>query len=434
MVFFLRLLTITTLIVCFVEVEPNAVAQTLTYTEAFRITDGPGVGNIPNNFGISISGAGDVNNDGVNDLIIGASGAPATVPPNPPTALNDGVQTGVATVHSGVDGSTLFAFDGISFSEFGISVSGAGDVNNDGFDDVIVGSPGIGTGSARVFSGNDGSLLHFFSGPGPFFQDLFGESVSGAGDVNNDGFDDVIVAEELGDVVQVFSGNDGSALFTFNVGNFFNSVSGAGDVNNDGFDDVIVGAPSANNFTTSEAVVFSGNDGSTLFTFPLGPASSEVEVSGLGDVNNDGFDDVAAVLFNTNTVDVFSGQDGSQLLSVTGTGNFGSSISDIGDVNNDGFDDLLVGSNSSLNVATLVSGNDGSTLFTLSDPSVGSEVTGLGDINGDGISDFAVSFRDDNPANVRVFVSAVVVPEPCSSCFLMLSLGTLAFGRRRCAI
>ena len=99
-------------------------------------------------FGVSVSAAGDVNGDGFDDLIVGAY-----------RDDNNGSSSGSARVFSGVDGSVLYTFDGDSAGdEFGISVSGAGDVNGDGFDDLIVGADrddnnGTNSGSARVFSG-----------------------------------------------------------------------------------------------------------------------------------------------------------------------------------------------------------------------------------------------------------------------------------------
>ena len=88
-------------------------------------------------------------------------------------------------------------FNGDSeFDQLGYSVSGAGDVNGDGYADLIVGANaddnnGTDSGSARVFSGLDGSILYTFSGDSEFVQ--LGRSVSGAGDVNGDGFADLIV-------------------------------------------------------------------------------------------------------------------------------------------------------------------------------------------------------------------------------------------------
>ena len=131
-----------------------------------------------------------MNNDGFADLIVGARGDD-----------NNGSYSGSARVLSGNGGSVLFTFDGDSAGdEFGISVSGAGDVNNDGFADLIVGASATTTtansGSARVLSGIDGSDLFTFDGDSA--GDRFGVSVSGAGDVNGDGIADFIVGARNG--------------------------------------------------------------------------------------------------------------------------------------------------------------------------------------------------------------------------------------------
>jgi hypothetical protein len=96
--------------------------------------------------------------------------------------------------------TTLYTFNGDStFDGFGFSVSGAGDVNGDGFADLIVGADGddnngSSSGSARVFSGKDGAVLHTFNGDDS--NDQFGGSVAGAGDVNGDGFADLIAGAD----------------------------------------------------------------------------------------------------------------------------------------------------------------------------------------------------------------------------------------------
>ena len=118
----------------------------------------------------------------------------------PPFTLLTVCKWGRARVFSGADGSILYSFTGDSaFDRFGWSVSGAGDVNGDGFDDLIVGAffddnNGFNSGSARVFSGADGSVLYTFDGDS--IGNLFGVSVSGAGDVNGDGVADFIVGAE----------------------------------------------------------------------------------------------------------------------------------------------------------------------------------------------------------------------------------------------
>ena len=346
--------------------------------------------------GISVSGAGDVNGDGFADLIVGATGDDNTAP-----------ASGSARVLSGVDGAVLYNFDGDSINDrFGSSVSGAGDVNGDGFDDLIVGAPfddnnGFSSGSARVFSGIDGSVLYNFDGDP---ASVFGWTVSGAGDVNGDGFADLIVGASSDSIngirtgsARVFSGVDGSVLYDFAgdsaEDDFGISVSGAGDVNGDGFADLIVGASGAdNNGQSSGSVrVFSGVDGSVLYNFDgnLAWESFGGSVSGAGDVNGDGFADliVGASSFSTNrsgSARVFSGIDGSVLYNFDGDSagaEFGISVSGAGDVNGDGLADFIVG-------APQGGANNGGSARVFV-----SQIIILGDCNLDGV----VDFLDINP-------------------------------------
>ena len=337
---------------CLVVAVP-ARAQTTLYT-----FNGDSVGDF---FGVSVSGAGDVNGDGFADLIVGAA-----------QDDNNGADAGSARVLSGLNGSVLYTFNGDSpFDFFGVSVSGAGDVDGDGYADLIVGARGDDnngerSGSARVFSGLDGSILYTFDGDSA--ADTFGASVSGAGDVNGDGFADLIVGAAQDDnngfssgSARVFSGLDGSILFTFDgdsaIDLFGISVSGAGDVDGDGFADIIVGArrDDNNGDSSGSARVFSGADGSVLYTFN-GDSPFDFfggSVSGAGDVDGDGFADliVGAHLDDNNGTDsgsarVFSGFDGSVLYTFDGDSGgdrFGLSVSGAGDVDGDSFADLIVG-------------------------------------------------------------------------------------------
>ena len=394
------------------------------------------------NLGRSVSGTGDVNADGFDDVIVGSIEYDSDIK-----------LLGRAQVFSGKDGSVLYTFDGESENNwFAKSVSGAGDVNGDGFPDLIVGAPfatkiwpplppkhfggkpGDLYGSATVFSGKDGSTLHSFYGDR--FLGHFGRSVSDAGDTDGDGFDDVIVGSprwRIGDGMgqsnekpgraRVFSGKDGSALLTF-FGDSFDSlfgasVSGAGDVNGDRYADVIVGANGDNNNGpySGSARVFSGVDGSVLYTF-LGDSAGDnfgFSVSRAGDVDGDGFDDVivGAVGDEPNgarsgSARVFSGLDGSILYTFEGDSagdRFGFSVSGAGDLNGDGFADLIVGARQDDNNGTdsgsvrVLSGKGGSVLYSIEGQSegdfFGESVSGAGDVNGDGIPDLIVGAPND---------------------------------------
>ncbi len=266
-------------------------------------------------FGFSVSGAGDADADGVNDVVVGAWGE------GHPSA---GI--GVAYVFSGQDGAPLDTLLSPSSASgypirFGYSVSGMGDINGDGYDDILVGASydyvyvpdPVNAGRAHVFSGQDGNVLLSLDSPNPEQSGYFGQSLSGAGDVNGDGVPDAVVGayRESADSTDagrayVFSGIDGSVIYSLvspnqeMYGGFSSSVSGAGDVDGDGYADVIVGAdtesPGGSPDYAGRAYVFSGFDGSLLSTLvsPNEEAHGDFgqAVSHAGDVNSDGYADV----------------------------------------------------------------------------------------------------------------------------------------------
>jgi VCBS repeat-containing protein len=394
------------------------------------------------NLGWSVAGAGDIDGDGVPDLIAGA-----------PFDDQATLDAGSVRVFSGASGSAIYTFVGDSVSDFfGWSVAGAGDVNGDGVADIIVGAPGddnngTSSGSARVFSGADGSALYTFDGDAA--SDNFGWTVASAGDVNGDGHADLIVGASGNDTngaesgtARVFSGIDGSVLFTFNgdsAGDRLGySVAGAGDVDGDGVPDLIVGAYlDDNNGTDSgSARVFSGADGSVLYTFDGDSPADQFgfSVAGAGDVDGDGFADLIVGArgddnngTSSGSARVFSGATGAVLFTFNGDSSFdvfGVSVAGAGDVDGDGHADLVVGADSDDNNGTssgsarVFSGADGSALYTFDGDSAqdrfGYSVAGAGDINGDGFADVLVGARgDDNTGlfesgSVRLFVSNAV--------------------------
>ena len=248
--------------------------------------------NSGDNFGGALSIAGDVNGDGFDDLIIGASGFDPS---------------GSAYVYSGVNGALLYQWQNgqTSSDTFGESVSAAGDVNGDGFDDLIIGASKSGnSGSAYVYSGVNGALLYQWDGGSA--GDGLGGSVSGAGDLNGDGIPDVVVGAQYTHnnnrgSAYAYSGADGALLYEWTGEGvaiwFGSSVSGAGDVNGDGFEDVIVGArlESAGGLLYSGAAyVYSGVNGALIYTWGGQNPSDHLgcAVSGAGDTNGDGIDEL----------------------------------------------------------------------------------------------------------------------------------------------
>lgn len=205
-------------------------------------------------FGYSLSGAGDLDLDGHADFIVGA--------PADNFATGD-EKLGYARVFSGRTGSQLFEFVGDENRDwFGKGVSGGGDVNGDGIPDLICGAPGDHhfiwphrSGYAVAYSGQDGSKLFRLDGEYP--GEIFGWAVDCNGDVNDDGHDDLLVAipglNEKGSGtggIRVYSGKDGSELYTvpgeetWHI--FPESMAFAGDLNQDGHADFIGGTPYTN--------------------------------------------------------------------------------------------------------------------------------------------------------------------------------------------
>jgi hypothetical protein len=252
-------------------------------------------------------------------------------------------------------------------------------VNADGYDDVVVGGynedgGATGAGRAYVFGGGTGTLLHTLQSPNAQAGGHFGIAVSGAGDANNDGHDDVVVGarHEGGGATRagrayIFNGNTGGLLHTLQSpnaeddGGFGFSVSGVGDSNGDGYDDIVVGAYDEDGGTTGagRAYLFSGQTGTALQIFES--PSPELNgyfgwsVSGAGRADNDSYYDVVVGCYNEDggatgagKVHVFSGQTGSLLHTLQSPnaeayGRLGISVSGAGDVNNAGYDDLVVG-------------------------------------------------------------------------------------------
>ncbi|HMR34417.1 MAG TPA: hypothetical protein PKA13_25445 [Geminicoccaceae bacterium] len=368
-----------------------------------------------NNLGRSVSSAGDVNGDGIDDLIVGASGSfiedfgAAYVVFGRTDGFTSSV--GLVDIAAGRGGFKIQGEDADDLA--GWSVSSVGDLNADGIDDLIVGAPFNGNGGAAyvVFGRNIGftspvDLSDIATGSGGFkilgenaFDDA-GLRVSAAGDVNGDGIHDLIVGALLNDsagrnagaayvvfgrvdgftspvdLKDIAVGRGGFKIQGENASDYAgSSVSAAGDVNGDGIDDLIVGAPERISDEGAAYVVFGRT---SRFTSPLdlgdiaaGRGGFKIEGgdhyrttggSSAGDVNGDGIDDlivsasgdddssvgVAFVVFGKATgfaasvdlVDIAAGRGG---FKIEGGDSGPGMVSEAGDVNGDGIDDLIVG-------------------------------------------------------------------------------------------
>ncbi|CAB5504119.1 hypothetical protein AZO1586I_1238, partial [Bathymodiolus thermophilus thioautotrophic gill symbiont] len=448
--------------------------------------------------GYSVSNAGDVNGDGLDDLIVGAYQASLSGKSNVGKSYvvfgkQDNNAIELSAIVAGTGG---FVIKGESENDYsGYSVSNAGDVNGDGLDDLIVGAyqaslsgkSNVGK-SYVVFGKQDNNAIELsaiVAGTGGFvingesMGDESGYSVSNAGDVNGDGLDDLIVGTyKIGNSYVVFGKQDNTAIslsaIATSAGGFVindesahdhsagYSVSSAGDVNGDGLDDLIIGVNSANPSGKPNAgqsyVVFGKQDNNTINLSNIvsgiggfvikGESKSDYSgysVSNAGDVNGDGLDDLIVGAYRASlsgksqagkSYVVFGKKDNTDVIELStiaaGTGGFvingeskndhsGYSVSNAGDVNGDGLDDLIVGAylaapsgksqagksyvvfgkkdnTNAIELSAIAAGTGGFVINGESEDDLsGGSVSSAGDVNGDGLDDLIVGAYGANP-------------------------------------
>jgi hypothetical protein len=450
-------------------------------------------------FGSSVSNAGDVNGDGLDDLIVGARGGD-------PSLIGDAGRSYVIFGKANTKGVNLdtlsssfsgFLINGsVSSAQSGISVAGVGDVNGDGLADLIVGvrEDYIDTGRSYVVFGKSDcldidlssmTLNDGFEVKGKDWNDNTGFSVAGVGDFNGDGLADLVIGahrsshsglDYAGRSYVVFgsknlttidlngaSWNTGSNQgFVINGGvaqwQSGYSVSSAGDVNGDGFADIVLGSNSWG--AGASYVIYGGefqtdNINLTELTSTQGFAitgssfadtgNSGNSVSSAGDVNGDGYADliVGASLalgyagksyvvfggaYNTNITlgTLVEDQKGIEIIGESHYGwvGLGVSVSSAGDMNGDGLSDLIVSSiycspndqelyqagksyviygvatSSSIHLSALTTSQGFSINGAFGYEYSGSSVSLAGDVNGDGLSDLIVGAQSSSPSNM----------------------------------
>lgn len=435
-----------------------------------------------------VGGGGDVNGDGIGDVLVSECGDSLRSSPMEPGSLfvifGDPLAPGADLAALGDQG---FEIRGADIGDGACHGDILGDVNGDGLDDILVGAPGADnmgrdSGSAYVVYGRTSThpvaLALFDRGlqedagyrvDGQGSIDLFGESVGAAGDVNGDGIPDSLISASFGGYVKVVFnepvhgsrapfGDNGADLGGYRITRpadyrvSEHVVANAGDVNGDGVPDALIGVPKGKESPGFASVIFGSSEEEEVDVSHPGDRGFRIQgrtngesfgyaVTGAGDLNSDGLADLAIgaprdLLHGYGSVYLIFGKESSRrvrtarlgsqgyrIRSQAGDDDFGYDLAAAGDIDGDGVPDLFVGArrasnrsrpdSGSLYVLKGLASSGGSALkadpvtmvrfdgaVELKDPCesgvncagsrVGTSVASVGDIDGDGLVDVVV--------------------------------------------
>jgi len=396
--------------------------------------------------GISVATAGDINGDGYSDVIIGAPDYDYLAAPETGMVyVYLGSANGLQFVHH-------WSWHGVDGDQFGTTVTTAGDVNGDGYSDVIIGAPGYESvidqdreGKAYLFHGSASGLsstVNWFFESNTTNAEL-GRAIAPAGDINNDGYSDVVLGIKNyydGWVIVFYGSVNGLNPFVYSQmfaqqedEEYGASVCTAGDVDGDGYADLLVGAPLYDSVGSSDhgrVYLYYGGPTGVNFNSPVN-LETQAEyglfgssVSTAGDVNGDGYSDVIigapqqdlvgdlvgyAFVYHGSIIGINS-TPAWYVIGDEAYARLGNSVATAGDVNGDGYADILVGQSRYDGVGTErgraflwmgsasglgpisneVSSADWVTTIETESSGLGHALGTAGDVNGDGFSDVII--------------------------------------------
>jgi hypothetical protein len=311
------------------------------------------ISNVPQSYGVALANAGDVDGDGLEDLLIGAS-----------ASTSNWTVTAFVEVRSGASGAVLRTIQGPQDSRFGDELEALGDWDGDGRAEFVVAAAyadfnGTNSGRVYVFSGDPAASAPLYTIDGPGESDYYGNDAAAAGDVDADGVPDFMASyigydaggfERIGRV-EIFSGANGALLRAFDgpgysFSSFGRTIANAGDLDGDGHADTLIAAPSDDGVPPHAGFVrlHSGADGALVHEWfgSTGSVYLGTKMGVLGDIDGDGQTDLA--LTGSKEVQIIAGSDFAPFLAFGGGPNAysGSAVCALGDIDGDGIDDFAL--------------------------------------------------------------------------------------------